>query len=205
MQTIPKRFIQKNIVLNMKETQIAYIDKVTSIKLDTEYRLWVKKNTLFSQMRVSDTFSNGDENQLVKNLVFSGIFKDIKIEKTAAGYKLYLYEYFELLQQKKFECTDFNTCNNSECICSCEDDINRIRFVPTDLGDKADTEYLLITEFDKPKRNLDDAEIFQGITPETIKNFSEAEIEQIYSYCLSDENYTLLVIIQKERDRRKSG
>ena len=76
-QKIPKRFIQKNIVENMKEGEIGYIDKAISIQLDPTYHLWVRKETKLSPIRESDAIESEGDQELSHALIFSSLGRNI--------------------------------------------------------------------------------------------------------------------------------
>ncbi len=199
---LPKRFIEHDVITNMKTGDIGYIHRGFAFKLDENRNLWVSKNQEFDTIPDSDSDNDDDSDKSMRLLRLD---KNVKIEKTESGYKLYIYEYFEFLWEKRFNCSSLSDCNSSiKKNCSCKQEIRQNLFNKEEMDDEQKKKYVCITEFDKPGKKINDPIFLQNLNTETVAELKTEELEKILRNSLDDELYEVANIVRIELDKRKN-
>lgn len=198
---VPKRFVEDNIVKNMKVGEMGYIPLWGGIQLDTDRKLWIYAQATVSKKPVPNGISDGDKTAETI-LMLEPSRPALKIERLENGYKVYLYDYFDFLREKRFNCEKFTVCESeTEQPCMCRGLIRRNLLKTGKLH--ADVEFVPVTDFDEPVKNLNDPNYINALTPESLTSMKDHELQIILVNSTEDENYLISKMILEEIRRRK--
>ncbi len=202
---VPKRFIEDNTVKNMKVGDIGYIPLWGGVQLDINQKLWVyAQATIFKKPPKNEhPLLGGSDNEEIQHILsFDPTRPGLKIERLADGYKIHLYEYFEFLREKRFNCEKFSACESEpEQGCRCKGFIRKNLLKTGKLH--AESEFIPITAFDDPAKNLNNPVYINSLTPELLVSMTDHELQILLVNSTEDENYMIARIITREIEHRK--
>ena len=201
---VPKRFIEDLTVKNMKVGEIGYFAPMLALRLDMERKLWISADVTLHMERIEAHVWEKEAGEDPLGPLFGSDLKaQVKIEKTPDGYKLYLYEHFERMRDKRFNCKNFEKCQgNTNTECSCSMTIRHNLLKPHTLPG-GNNEFIAITEFDEPGKELNDPRFLEKLTPGLLATLSAHELQILMTNSLDDQNYPAAALIKEEIDSRQ--
>gem|GEM_PF-2381575 len=98
----------------MEVGQIGYINGFMTLLADINKKLWIFAGAQVYDKPEEDDQTNIGEEGGIPSLLPMDTKIVLKIKRMEKGYKVYLYEFFDLLREKRFNCSKLGECESGK-------------------------------------------------------------------------------------------
>lgn len=209
-QLVPSCFIDKNTVGQMNVGDIGYVSRLTTLFMDKEHKLWINLHAPITHERTGSSLLDiyagaGSAFSTSGAISMSTFVESIKIERTEKGYKVYLFEHHEYLQNQMRNCDQFVKCSDDSNRCACIKSIRKNLFIPSMIRESILKDFELAAEFDEARLDVNKPGFIESLTVDLLKEIETPDLRLLLESAAASQLYEQCRIIQSEINLRKNS